>query len=105
MRSRSKKALKIHPGELMAPWTFKVKFPYNTHYLFGTLMFTVGEDETLELLTWGLVASHYEPIYGEAPYYLVDSPTASASGRSRSGLNLYAGFSRSCIQGTEGHRL
>jgi hypothetical protein len=74
----------------MAPWTFEVKFPYNTQFLFGTLMFAAGEDGTLELLTRGLVAIHHEPIYGEALYYSIDPSTTLALGGVCSGLNSYA---------------
>jgi hypothetical protein len=55
--------LKINPDEVMAPWTFEVKFSYDTQFLSGSLMFIVGEDVTLEFLTQGLVPSHNEPIY------------------------------------------
>jgi hypothetical protein len=40
---------------LMAPWTFNIKFPYNTQIIFGSLMFVVGEGENLELLIRGPV--------------------------------------------------
>jgi hypothetical protein len=50
-RARKWEVLKIHPGELMAHWTFELKFPYDSQFLFVMLMFAVGEDETLELLT------------------------------------------------------
>jgi hypothetical protein len=46
-------ALKIRPGESIAPWTFNVKFPYCTQFLFGSLMFATEEDKNLELLTQG----------------------------------------------------
>jgi hypothetical protein len=90
-RARKGKSLKIRPGELMAPWTFEVKFPYGTQFLFGTLMFTAGEDRTIELLTHSPSPSHHELIYGEAPYYPVDPSTTLALGGTRSGLNPYAG--------------
>jgi hypothetical protein len=90
-RARKGKSLKIRLGELMAPWTFEVKFPYGTQFLFGTLMFTAGEDRTIKLLTHSPSPSHHELIYGEAPYYPVDPSTALASGGTRSGLNPYAG--------------
>jgi hypothetical protein len=46
-------ALKIRPGESITPWTFNVKFPYGTQFLFGSLMFATGEDKNLKLLTQG----------------------------------------------------
>jgi hypothetical protein len=49
--TRKGEAPKIHPGEFMASWTFSVKFSYNTQFLFGSLMFTVGEDKNIEPLT------------------------------------------------------
>jgi hypothetical protein len=45
-------------GWLMAPWTFSVKFPYDTQFIFGLLMFATGEDGNLELLTRVLVPRH-----------------------------------------------
>jgi hypothetical protein len=33
----------------MAPWVYDEKFLVGTQFLFGTLMFTAGEDENLEL--------------------------------------------------------
>jgi hypothetical protein len=40
-------------GWLMAPWTFSIKFPYNTQIIFGSLLFVVGEGGNLELLIQG----------------------------------------------------
>jgi hypothetical protein len=37
----------------MTPWTFNVKFLYDTQFLFRSLMFATGEDRNLELLTRG----------------------------------------------------
>jgi hypothetical protein len=84
--TRKGEPLKIRPGELMTPWTIEVKFPYDTQFLFGTLMFTAGEDNPR-----GLVPSHHEPIYREAPYYPTDPLATSASRGARSGLIPYAG--------------
>jgi hypothetical protein len=81
--------LKIHPSELMAHWTFRVKFLYDTQFLFGTLMFAAVEDGTLRLLTRGPMPTHHQLIYGEAPYYLANPPTTLTSGGARSGLNPY----------------
>jgi hypothetical protein len=33
----------------MGPWTFSVKFPYGTQFIFGSLMFAAGENGILEL--------------------------------------------------------
>jgi hypothetical protein len=78
------------PSEwLMAPWTFNIKFPYDTQFISGSLMFVVGEDGNLELLTQGPGLKHPELVYGQAPYYMVDPST---SGGARSGLNPYAGL-------------
>jgi hypothetical protein len=35
----------------MAYWTFNIKFPYDTQFIFRSLMFATGEDKNLELLT------------------------------------------------------
>jgi hypothetical protein len=53
-------------------------------------MFAIGEYGNLELLTRGSTPSHHMPVYGEAPYYLVDPSTSSASSGARSGLNPHA---------------
>jgi hypothetical protein len=82
-------ALKIHLRELMAPWTFEAKFSYDTQFLFGSLMFTVGEDGTHVLLTRGPTPGHLQPIYGMSSYYLADPWTSSASNDVCSGLNPY----------------
>jgi hypothetical protein len=68
----------------MAPWTFIIKFPYGTPFIFESLMFATGEDENLELLTQGPVPRHLAPVYGVSPYYPTDPST---SGRTCSGLN------------------
>jgi hypothetical protein len=47
-------ALKICPIGLMAPCIYNEKFQVGTQFLFGTLMFTVGEDGSLELQVRGL---------------------------------------------------
>jgi hypothetical protein len=41
-----------NPSEkIIAPWTFNVKFSYNTQFTFESLTFTAGKDENLNLLT------------------------------------------------------
>jgi hypothetical protein len=72
----------------MAPWTIEVKFLHDTQFLFGSLMFTTGEDRNLELLTRGPAPTHRKPVYGEALYYPTN-PSASASSDAHSGLNPY----------------
>jgi hypothetical protein len=72
----------------MAPWTIGIKFSYDTQFIFGSLMFTAGDDESLELLTQGPAPSYLTPVYGQAPY-LPANP--SISGRAWSGLNPYIG--------------
>jgi hypothetical protein len=53
------------PSEwLMAPWTFNIKFPYGTQFIFASLMFVIGEDENLKLLTRGPAPRHLTPVYG-----------------------------------------
>jgi hypothetical protein len=72
----------------MAPWTFNVKFPYNTQFIFGSLTFAMGEDGNLKLLTPGPAPERLTSVYGQAPY----PPTiSSTSDGAYSGLNPYAG--------------
>jgi hypothetical protein len=40
----------IHPAELMAPWIYDKKFSVGTQFMFGTLSFTMREDDDLEHL-------------------------------------------------------
>jgi hypothetical protein len=56
--ARKGKALKICPGESIAPWTFNIKLSFITQFIFRSLMFAIGEDENLELLTQGLAPRH-----------------------------------------------
>jgi hypothetical protein len=72
----------------MTPWTFDVKFPYNTQFTFESLMFVVGEDENLKLLTQGPAPKCLTLVYGQASYL---STISSTSGDAYSGLNPYAG--------------
>jgi hypothetical protein len=71
----------------MAPWTFNIKFSYDNQFTFGSLMFAVGEDGNLELLTRGLAPKHLVSVYGQATYLPASSST---SGGAYSGLNPYA---------------
>jgi hypothetical protein len=72
----------------MALWTFSIKFLYDTQFIFGSLMFTAGEDENLELLTWDLAPKHLALVYGQPPYLLANPST---SGSACSDLNPYVG--------------
>jgi hypothetical protein len=83
--------LKIRSGGSMAHWIFNMKFPYDTQFLFASLMFDAGEDGNLELFTWGPTPSHLAPVYRKDPYFSVDPSTSSISGSVCSGLNPYAG--------------
>jgi hypothetical protein len=47
----------------MAPWTFSIKFPYDTQFIFRSLMFTAREDRSLELLTQGPAPKHPASVY------------------------------------------
>jgi hypothetical protein len=72
----------------MAPWTFNIEFSYDTQFIFRFLMFTVGDDENLELLTQGLAPRHLASVYGVSPYYPTDPST---SGGACLGLNPRVG--------------
>jgi hypothetical protein len=48
----------------MTPWTFNVKFSYDTQFNFGSLAFASGEDGNLKLLTQGLAQECLTPAYG-----------------------------------------
>jgi hypothetical protein len=71
----------------MIPCTFSLKFPYDTQFIFGSLMFAAREDGNIELLTQGSVSKHPSSVYKKAPYYPVDPST---SGGAYLGLNPYA---------------
>jgi hypothetical protein len=71
----------------MAPWTLGIKFPYDTQFIFRSLMFATGEDGKLELLTRGSVPRHLAPVYGKTPYRPTDPST---SGEACLGRNPYA---------------
>jgi hypothetical protein len=62
--------------------------PYDTQFIFGSLMFVAGEDGNLELLTRSLASKHHTPVYGQAPYLPASSST---SDEAYSSLNPYAG--------------
>jgi hypothetical protein len=72
----------------VAPWTFNIKFPYDTQFTFEPLMFATREDVNLELLTQGLAPKHLTSLYVQASYLLASSSTSSSV---CSGLNPYAG--------------
>jgi hypothetical protein len=55
---------------------------------FGSLMFSIGEDRNLELLTRGPASKHHALVYGQPSYLPIDPSTSS---RACSGLNSYAG--------------
>jgi hypothetical protein len=67
----------------MAPWTFSMKFLYDTPFIFGSLMFTTGEDGNLELLTQGPTL-----VYGQPPYLPANPSTLDGA---CSSLNPYVG--------------
>jgi hypothetical protein len=62
---------------LMDPWTFSIKFPYDTQFIFGSLMFTTREDRNLELLIRGPAPRHPTPVFGTTPYYPTDPSISS----------------------------
>jgi hypothetical protein len=76
------------PGWLIAPWIFSIKFPYDTQFIFRSLVFAVGEDENIKLLIRGPALKHTVSVYGQPPYLPADSSTL---GRASSGLSPYAG--------------
>jgi hypothetical protein len=76
------------PGESMAHWTFSIKFAYDTQFIFRCLMFVIGENGNLELLSRGPALRHPAPMYGTTPYY----PTNPCMlGGAYSGLNPHVG--------------
>jgi hypothetical protein len=72
----------------MAPWTFSIKFPYDTQFTFRSLMFAAEDDRNLELLARGLAPKHLASVYGQAPYLPASSSTSDDA---YSSLNPYAG--------------
>jgi hypothetical protein len=83
----------------MAPGIFSVKFPYDTQFTFGSLMFAVREDGNLELLTHGPTLKQLALVYGHAPYL---SASSSTSGGACSDLNPYAGPYHPAAKTTQG---
>jgi hypothetical protein len=73
----------------MASWVYDKKFPVDTQFLFGTLMW---EDGNLELQVWGPPPHRWAPIYGKAPYGPTgpSSTTTLVSDGIYSSLNHYA---------------
>jgi hypothetical protein len=74
----------------MTSWTFSIKFPYDTQFTFGSLMFSAGKDGNFKMLPPppGSAPERLTPIYGQAPYLLVISSTSCGVCL---GLDPYAG--------------
>jgi hypothetical protein len=72
----------------MTLWTFNVKFPYDTEFIFGSLTFDTGENGNLKMLTPAAAPKRLAPVYGEAPYLPVISSTL---GGACLGLDPYVG--------------
>jgi hypothetical protein len=64
----------------MSPWTFDMKFPLDTQFTFGSLMFAMGEDGDLKMLLPGSASEHPTP----AP--------SSTLGGACLGLDPFAGY-------------
>jgi hypothetical protein len=73
----------------MSPWTFDVKFPYDTRFIFWSLTFVAEEDGNLKMLPPGLAPECLTPVYGQAPYFLA---IPSTTGGVCSGLDPYVGL-------------
>ncbi len=73
----------------MAPWTFDVKFPLDTQFTFGSLMFAAGEDGELRMLPPGPAPERRAPTDGQAPWSLT---TSSTSGGACSDLDPFTGL-------------
>jgi hypothetical protein len=76
-------------GNIMAPWTFDVKFPSGTQFTFGSLTFATGEDGNIKMLPPGLAPEHLTSVYGQALYFAAISST---TGDVCSGLDPYVGL-------------
>ncbi len=85
--------------KIMAPWTFNIKFSYDTQFTFGSLMFAVVKDENLELLTRCLAPERLTLVYGQPPYL---PASTSTSGGARSDLNPYPGSYHRAAKTTPG---
>jgi hypothetical protein len=75
--------------KIRAPCTFDVKFPLDTQFTFGLLMFAMGEDGELMMLPPGPTPECYAPTDGQAPWSLM---TSSTSGNACSSLNPFIGL-------------
>jgi hypothetical protein len=75
--------------KIMAPWTFDIKFPFDTQFTFGSLTFAMGEDENLKMPPPWSALECLTPIYEQAPYFLSISST---TGGTCSGLDSYVGL-------------
>jgi hypothetical protein len=76
---RSRSVQKYH-----GTWTFTINFSRGTQFISESLMFVVGEDRKLELLTRGATPKHPTPVYGTTPHYPTDLSTLNGD---CSGLN------------------
>jgi hypothetical protein len=76
-------------GKIMAPWTFHVKFPYDTQFTFGSLTFATGKDWNLKMLPTGSALERLASVYGQVPYFLAISSTTCGA---CSGLDSYTGL-------------
>jgi hypothetical protein len=72
--------------KIMAPWTFSIKFLYDTQFIFGFVL-VVGVDGNLKLLTQGPAPKQFALVYGQAPYL---PGSSSTSGGACIGLNPFA---------------
>jgi hypothetical protein len=73
----------------MAPWTYDVKFPLDTQFIFRSLTFAAGEDGELRMLPPRPAPERHWSTHGQAPW----SPmTSSTSGGVCSSLNPFAGL-------------
>jgi hypothetical protein len=73
----------------MSPWTFDIKFPLGTQFIFGSLTLPAAEDRELRMLLLGPAPEHHVPADGQAPWSLT---TSSTSGGAYSDLDLFAGL-------------
>jgi hypothetical protein len=86
---RGKRSRSVWEDHATSPWTFDVKFPYDTRFTFRLLTFAMGKDENLKMLPPGPAPERLAPVYGQAPYFLVISST---TGSACSGLDPYVGL-------------